>query len=490
MTQEITQSASHATPGRDGGRTRWLALFVVLLATFMDLIDVTIVGVALPRIQGDLHAGYSVGQWVVAGYALSYALLLVTGGRLGDIFGRRRTFMIGVAGFTLASALAGAAISPAMLIIARAAQGAFGGIMVPQVMSVVATQFAPGRERTLAFSLYGALLGVAQVSGPVLGGLLTTYDWRLIFYVNIPVGLFALAGAFRWMRESRSPRPVRLDLGGAALISGASLLLAFPLVQGRELGWPPWSIGLLLAAVPVLAVFIWYERGRGADALVPMRLFTRRSFTVGLILMIVLFSGISAYFITLTWALQFRFGWSPLHLALTSLAWPIGIACTAQLTQRYGHGYGRRLVGIGTTLMAAGTAALALVAAHDGAGATSAHIAPCLFLSGLGMGLTIPILSNQVLGDLPAEDAGAASGVLNSVVQLGAAFGVAVGGVIFFAQGASWSLAYGAAVFLLAALLSPLLPARPGDAGTLSSASISGQVVAQSPGPGSEVRQP
>src|SRR5258708_7049299 len=191
MTQEITQSASYATPGRDGGRTRWLALFVVLLATFMDLIDVTIVGVALPRIQGDLHAGYSVGQWVVAGYALSYALLLVTGGRLGDIFGRRRTFMIGVAGFTLASALAGAAISPAMLITARAAQGAFGGIMVPQVMSVVATQFAPGRERTLAFSLYGALLGVAKSSGPVLGGLLPAYTSRTLFSFNSPLGSFA-----------------------------------------------------------------------------------------------------------------------------------------------------------------------------------------------------------------------------------------------------------------------------------------------------------
>src|SRR5260370_30737456 len=180
--------------------------------------------------------------------------------------------MIGVAGFALASALAGAAISPAMLITARAAQGAFGGIMVPQVMSVVATQFAPGRERTLAFSLYGALLGVAQVSGPVLGGLLTTYDWRLIFYVNIPVGLFALAGAFRWMRESRSPRPIRLYLGGAALISGASLLLALPLGQGRGLGWPLWGARPPPAAGPLLAVFILYERGRGAHGLVPDRL--------------------------------------------------------------------------------------------------------------------------------------------------------------------------------------------------------------------------
>jgi EmrB/QacA subfamily drug resistance transporter len=475
MTEQIAHPDRGAAPypgatREYGGRVRWLALFVVLLATFMDLMDVTIVGVALPKIQNDLGAAYSTGQWMVAGYALSYALTLVTGGRLGDIAGRRKVFMTGVAGFTIASAVAGAALTPSMLITARVAQGAFGGVMVPQVMSVIATQFAPGRERTTAFSLYGVLLGIAQVSGPVLGGVLTGYSaWRMIFYINVPIGIFALIGAARWMKESASDHPLRLDIPGVLLIGAASLLLCFPLVQGREQGWPPWSVAAMAAATPMLIIFVWYERRRerrNTTPLVPTHLFAKRSFSAGLILMIVLFSGVSCYFMLLTWALQFGLGWTPLHLAITSLAWPAGIACTAQLTNRHGHRHGRRLVGTGTTLMAIGTALLAGVVARYGNGLTSGEIVPCMFLSGLGMGLTIPILSNLVLGDVPADDAGAASGVLNSVVQIGGAMGVALAGVIFFggarAQAelgaAPRTLAYCVAVFVLAGLLSPLLP--------------------------------
>jgi MFS family permease len=232
----------------------------------------------------------------------------------------------------------------------------------------------------------------------------------------------------------------------------------------------------MAAAAPMLVLFIWYERRRerrNATPLVPTHLFGKRSFSAGLTLMIVLFSGVSCYFMMLTWALQFGLGWTPLHLAMTSLAWPAGIACTAQLTNRYGHRHGRRLVGIGTSLMAAGTALLAGVIAHYGTGLTSTGIAPCMFLSGLGMGLTIPILSNLVLGDVPAGDAGAASGVLNSVVQVGGAMGVALAGVIFFGgaraqaqlSAAPRTLAYCVAVFVLAAVLSPLLPRQAAPLG-------------------------
>ncbi|WP_164717142.1 MFS transporter [Actinomadura sp. J1-007] len=260
-------------PGR-----RWLALAAVLLATFMDLVDVTIMNVALPRVQRDLGASYAAGQWTVSVYALAYALLLITGGRLGDLLGRRRVFLAGVAGFTAASVAAGAASSPGMLIAARAAQGAFAGIMVPQALSLITVRFPPGRDRTLAFSLYGGLLGVAQVSGPILGGVLIDHGltehgllglgWRAIFYVNVPVGLAAFAGAVRWMDPDRARAGVsgaargRLDLGGAALMSAASLLATFPLIQGRELGWPAWSVALLACSVPALAAFAVYERRR------------------------------------------------------------------------------------------------------------------------------------------------------------------------------------------------------------------------------------
>ncbi|RAY15992.1 MFS transporter [Actinomadura craniellae] len=429
----------------------------------MDLIDVTIVNVALPAIQRDLGAGYAAGQWAVAGYALAYALLLVTGGRLGDIAGRRRVFLAGVAGFTLASALAGAAWSPGTLVAARILQGAFAGVMVPQAISVITVQFAPGRERAAAFSLYGVLLGVAQVSGPVLGGLLTTHGgWRSIFYINIPIGLLALAGAARWMDDSRADPPPRLDLGGVALISGVVLLLAFPLVQGRELGWPGWSLAMLGCAVPLLAAFARYEMRRGDDALIPTGLFRRRSFSAGLALNLVLFSGIGALFITLTWGLQFGLDWSPLLVAFVCLAWPAGTACTAQLTHRYGHRRGRLLVGLGTALAALGAAWLSAVTARSGADLTPWSVVPCLALSGLGLGLTLPMLSQTVLGEVRADSAGAASGVLNSVTQLGGAIGVALAGVVYFGGPAGSALpralGYSAAAFLLAAALARFLP--------------------------------
>ncbi|WP_329522284.1 MFS transporter [Spirillospora sp. NBC_01491] len=468
-----------------GPDRRWLALGAVLLATFMDLVDVTIMNVALPRIQRDLGAGYAAGQWTVSAYVLAYALLLITGGRLGDILGRRRVFLAGVAGFTLASLAAAAAVSPGMLIGARVAQGAFAGLMVPQALSVITVRFAPGRERALAFSLYGGLLGVAQVSGPLLGGMLVDHGltehgllglgWRAIFYVNLPVGLVALAGAARWMDDSRADPPPRLDPAGVPLIGAASLLATFPLIQGRELGRPGWSAALLACAVPVLAVFVRYERRRerlGADPLVPPALFRRRSFTAGLLLALALFAGVSACFITLTWGLQFGLGWSPLRVALVGLAWPAGVACTAQFTHRRGLRRARALVGAGTAVMAAGTAGLVAVTAGAGRGLTAWPLTPWLFACGLGMGLALPILANAVIADVPEQSAGAASGVFNSVTQFAGVLGVAAAGLLFFGAGptsaattpgpdaAPRALAFCAAAFLLAAALSPLLPRR------------------------------
>ncbi|MGI5164876.1 MFS transporter [Spirillospora sp. CA-253888] len=458
---------------------RWPALAAVLLATFMDLVDVTIVTVALRAIQDDLHASYAAGQWFTAGYTLAFALLLVTGGRLGDVHGHRRVFLLGVAGFVAASALAAAAVSPGMLIAARVLQGACGGVMVPQVMSIIATEFRPGRERTTAISLYGLVLGAGQVGGPVLGGLLTGSGggpgWRLIFLVNLPVGLVALAGAWWWMRESRAVRPPRPDPAGAALITLAALLVAFPLVQGRELGWPAWTGLSLTAAGPVLALFAWHQRRReraGRDPLVPTRLWRQRPFAAGSALLFVLFCGVSAYFIMLTWMLQFGLGWTPLHVAFVGLAWPLGVACTAQLTNRYGPARARLLVAVGTPIMTVGAAGLAWSAARHGPDLAAAHLVPWMVTAGVGMGLTIPILSNLVLSDLPRGDAGAASGVLNSVIQLGNAMGVALAGVIFFGEhgpgagpaaftaAGARTLLFSAAAFALAALLSPLLPRR------------------------------
>ncbi|MEV4257321.1 MFS transporter [Spirillospora sp. NPDC049652] len=472
---------------------RWLALTAALTAAFMDLVDVTVVNVALPRIQEDLHAGPRLGQWTVSAYALAYALLLVTGGRLGDILGRRRVLLSGLAGFVFASWAAGAAHSPGALIAARAAQGVFAGVMVPQTLSVISVQFPPGRARARAFTLYGVLLGAAQVGGPLLGGLLLHYDvaglgWRAIFLVNVPVGLAALLGVDRWMDDSRATPPPRLDLAGVLLAGVAALALTLPLVQGRALGGPVWSLVLLLAGVPAVAAFVLVETRRerlGRSPLVPPSLLRRRSFAAGLVLTTALFGTVAACFIALTWALQSGLGWSPLLVALTGAAWPAGMACTAQPTHRLGPPRARAFVRTGLVVMACGVGGLAAVFALAGTDLRPWHLLPGLFCAGIGMGLVLPVLANAVLADVPAGESGAASGVYNSVTQFAGVLGVAAAGLAFYSGGASGDAASapGAAartlgvmvpVLLAAAALAALLPRRlpwtdgpptgPGDA--------------------------
>src|SRR6266566_3872996 len=241
---------------------RWLTLVILLLAAFMNLLDVSIVNIAVPSIQRNLGASYADVQWALAGFTLAYALVLITGGRLGDTFGRKRLFLIGVAGFTVMSALCGAAQSPGQLIAFRVVQGAMGGIMIPQVLAVIQVTIPPA-ERIKALAGFGVTAGLGTVSGPLIGGLLINanmfgWDWRPIFLINVPVGIIALAASAVLVRESRAPDPPKLDPVGVVLISAALLLLLYPLVQGRQLGWPTWKFISMAASAPVFALFIWY----------------------------------------------------------------------------------------------------------------------------------------------------------------------------------------------------------------------------------------
>src|SRR6202046_305073 len=250
--------APSAVPGEDAAPRRWLTLVILLLAAFMNLLDVSIVNIAIPSIQRDLHASYADVQWALAGYTLAYALVLITGGRLGDAFGRKRLFLIGVIGFTIMSALCGAAQSAEMLIACRVVQGAMGGIMVPQVLSVIQV-ISPPAERIKALAGFGVTAGLGTVSGPLLGGLLIQHnlfgwDWRPIFLINVPVGIVAIVASAILVRESRAPRRPRLDPAGVVLVSAALLLLLYPLVEGRQLGWPLWTYVSMGAAVPGVAV--------------------------------------------------------------------------------------------------------------------------------------------------------------------------------------------------------------------------------------------
>src|SRR5580658_3451048 len=236
---------------------RWAALVVLLLAAFMNLLDVSIVNIAIPPIQRGLHASYADVQWTLAGYALAYALVLITGGRLGDAYGRKRLFLTGVVGFTVMSALCGAAQSAGMLIASRVAQGAMGALMIPQVLSVIQVIF-PAAERIKALAAFGITAGLGAVSGPLLGGLLTTHSllglgWRSIFLINVPVGVIALVAAAKLVRESRAPRKPHLDLLGL-LLSGALVLLLYPLVEGQQAGWPAWTYLMIALSGPALAL--------------------------------------------------------------------------------------------------------------------------------------------------------------------------------------------------------------------------------------------
>ena len=440
MTSDAQILAPPAGAGEGADPRRWLTLTILLLAAFMNLLDVSIVNIAIPSIQRDLHASYADVQWALAGYTLAYALVLITGGRLGDTFGRKRLFLIGVSGFTIMSALCGAAQSPGQLIAFRVVQGAMGAIMVPQVLAVIQVIFSP-RERIKALAGFGITAGLGTVSGPLLGGLLIQHDlfglgWRPIFLINVPVGILAVIASAVLVRESRSPRPPRLDPVGVVLASAALLLLLYPLVEGRELGWPGWTFVSMAASVPVLALFIWWEQvktRRDGSPLVPLRLFSQREFSVGMAIAMTFFLGIASFGLVLTLFLQLGLGFTPLHAGLSFLPFSLGVLVSSGAAARLAPRFGRGVTMTGALVIAAGMAGLIAAVHHYGAAVTTWELVPGLVGAGLGLGAVIAPLADIVLDRVPHQDAGAASGVFNTGLQVGNSIGIAVIGVIFFA---------------------------------------------------------
>lgn len=461
---------------------RWATLVVVLAALFMDLVDATIVNIVLPEMRSDLGADPSAAQWVLAGYSLTFALTLITGGRLGDVVGRKRIFLIGIAGFVLTSVACGAAPTAGILIAARLVQGVMAALMVPQAMSVIVVTFAAG-ERARALAFYGLTLSLANVSGPALGAVLAEADvfglgWRTIFYVNIPIGLAAFAAGLVLMSESKASRPLGVDLTGMVLGAAATVTLLYPLVQGADAGWPMWMWPMPVAALGLLAVFAAQQRRRDrrdGSALVPPVLVRYRSFTAGIVVLLVVFSGLASLFLVLAFDLQAGRGWTPLATAAAITAWPIGITATTGLAQRFAAGHARRMIRIGLALMIVGALWLIELLGVGDPDLRWWHVGLPVLVAGLGMGMSVPILTGVVLAEVPGDHAGAASGVANAIVQLGTAVGVAIVGAIFFwlvgdggaaeasrgqvyASAAATTLSYNAGAFLLALLLTPLLP--------------------------------
>jgi EmrB/QacA subfamily drug resistance transporter len=419
---------------------RWLALAVILSAAFMDLLDVTIVNVAIPSIQSQMKAGYSAIQWITAGYALAFAVVLITGGRLGDIYGRKRLFMIGMTGFTIASALCGFAASPGMLIGARVLQGGMAALMVPQVMAIIHVTF-PANERGKVMGMFGGIVGSAAVAGPILGGLLVQWNlfglhWRPIFLVNLPVGIFGLFIAFRVITESRAPHATKLDLPGVGLSVVGLFMLVFPLMQGRDLDWPAWGWVMMAAAVPVLALFVLYERRkgqRGDSPLVELSLFQFRSFASGIVTNLTFATTLGVFF--LVWALymQLGLGWTPLHAGLTGIPFSIGVSAAAGMSVQFlVPKFGRKVVQFGVLLMGGGMVLYIEMAKHLDLSFASWQMALPLLVTGIGMGLVVAPIFDLILTDVPVRDAGSASGLLNTSQQLGQAFGIALTALVFF----------------------------------------------------------
>jgi EmrB/QacA subfamily drug resistance transporter len=418
---------------------RWIVLFVVMTAAFMVLLDISIVNVAIPSIQRNLGASFGQIQLVLAGYQLAYAVVLITGGRLGDIYGRKRLFMTGMAGFVLASASCGLARNADMLVISRVVQGLMAAMMYPQVLSTLQVVFPP-RERAAAFGTFGAVIGVATITGPLLGGVLIgtqtdTERWRWIFLVNLPVGIAALAAAFFLLRETRAPRARRLDIGGMLIISVALGLLVYPLVQGREQGWPGWAFVMMALSLPAFVLFVLYERvktQRDGSPLVELSMFRDRAFTVGNLLSAIFFSSIPAFFLIFSLTLQIGLGFSALRAGLTTVPWAIGTSTASAMSVRLAPRLGKRILWIGSAVMILGMLGILLTIRARGSALSGPELAPALLVAGLGMGCIIAPLINIILAGISQGDAGSASGVLTTMQQVGGAMGVAVVGVIFF----------------------------------------------------------
>jgi EmrB/QacA subfamily drug resistance transporter len=428
-----------ATPSRTATpyRWRWLVLAVILAAEVMDLLDSTVVNVAAPTIRKDLGGTYAAIQWIAAGYTLAFAVMLITAGRLGDILGRKRLFLFGAAGFTISSVLCAFATSPELLIGSRVLQGALGAVMIPQGFGVIKMIFPP-KEMGAAFGAFGPVMGLSAVCGPIMAGALIDADWfgtgwRMIFLINVPLGLVAILGALRFMPESRSPYAPRLDLVGMLLVIAGSLLLIYPLVQGRELGWPAWAYGMLLAALPVFAIFVWYERRRDSSPLIEAGLFAKRAFTGGLAVITGFFSGMAGFMLVFALFLQIGLAYSPLKAGLAMAPWALGTAIGAALSgAALAPKFGRRVIHAGLLVMLAGLAGIWYTIHRYGAATGAWDTAPGVFVAGFGMGLVLAPLFNVILSGVEEHEVGSASGVLNAMQQLGSSIGVAVVGTVFF----------------------------------------------------------
>ncbi len=419
-------------------RWRWVALFVILAGEILDMLDALITNIAGPTMRQSLGGSDSMIQWLGAGYTLAMAFGLLTGGRLGDLFGRKRMFVIGASGFTLGSLLCAIAQNQEMLIGARVLQGLLGAVMLPQGLGMIKQMFPP-KEMAAAFGAFGPVMGLSSVGGPILAGWLIDANffhtgWRMIFLINLPLGIAAVIGGLRFLPESRSDHASRLDIPGMLLAGAASLMLVYPLVQGREDGWPAWTFVSMAASIVVFAIFGWTQvrkQKSGGDPLIVPGLFRKIGFSGGLVTGMAFFSSMTGFFLVFSLYTQIGLHYSPLKAGLAGVPVSLGMVAGFGVAQAVMK-FGRKVMHGGVVITMGGIVGFIVTLNIVGSGVTPWQLIPALAVTGLGMGLTMAPFFDTVLAAVEDHETGSASGAMTSIQQLGSAFGTALLGTVFF----------------------------------------------------------
>jgi EmrB/QacA subfamily drug resistance transporter len=426
MTEPAISDAPAGTRTPPQDTHRWWALAVIALAQLMVVLDATIVNIALPSAQRDLGLTMGNRQWVITAYTLAFGGLLLLGGRVADLVGRKRTFVLGLVGFAVASGIGGAATGPAMLFGARALQGVFGAVLAPSALSLLTTTFTDGRERAKAFGIFSALAGAGSAIGLLLGGVLTEYlTWRWCLYVNVVIAAVAIVGALTLLRDRAGHREAHLDIGGAVLGCGGLVALVYGLSEAESRGWTAGLVlGLIIGGVALLCLFVLWQR-RTAHPLLPLRIVTHRSRGGSLLTMCLATIGLFGMFLFMTFYLQTILGYSPLKTGFAFLPMSAAIVFgSTQISARLlGRVPPRFLMGPGLLLAAVGLFLLTFLDTHSG---YAAHILPGSLLLGLGLGLTfMPVFATATSGVEP-RDAGVTSATVNTAQQVGGSIGTAL----------------------------------------------------------------
>lgn len=417
----------------------WLGFTGVMGATVMDLLDSTVVGVATPAIRADIGGSYATMQWMSAGYTLALAVLLLVGGRLGDMFGRKRMLLVGIVGFTTVSLICALAWSPEMLAGARIAQGAFGALMLPQGFGLIRDIFPPA-DMAKAWGLFGPVMGIGAVVGPVVGGLLLEADvfgtgWRMVFLINIPIGIAAYALGARHLPSAPAlAAGTRLDVPSVLLGAIGTTLMIFPLVQGHEYGWPAWTFAMIVASIPVLVLFARRQvrlARAGRTPLVEPSIFRKRSYVAGVGFAVVFLAAMGAMF-TVGVMLQLGLGFSPMRASLTMAPWAGGAVIGSIIAGATMARLGRKLLHTGLALLGLGVAGLFLAYQLVGTDIGFLSLAAPLAIGGIGMGMIFVPMFDIILSGVADHESGSASGALGALEQLGMTLGVAVLGTVFF----------------------------------------------------------